>query len=140
MGIWWMSNRALSNAHPLQWVDLLRRNLRFHRRGNFAVILGIAVGTAALVGALLIGDSLRGSLRERVTRQIGSVDQVLIAPGYFNWTRNDCHFYPLLVLAGSLESPAVSAAPIRRVPGVAMICDEWMKMPTFVWGYEKPSE
>lgn len=41
---------------------LLLRNLRFHWRGNLAVLLGVAVGTAVLTGALLVGDSLRGSL------------------------------------------------------------------------------
>ena len=43
---------------------LLLRNLLFHWRGNSAVVLGVAVGTAVLTGALLVGDSLRGSLRE----------------------------------------------------------------------------
>ena len=39
------------------------RNLLFHWRGNLAVFLGVVVGTAVLTGALLVGDSLRGSLR-----------------------------------------------------------------------------
>ena len=41
------------------------RNLLFHWRGNLAVFLGVVVGTAVLTGALLVGDSLRGSLRDR---------------------------------------------------------------------------
>ena len=47
---------------------LLLRNLLFHWRGNSAVVLGVAVGTAVLTGALLVGDSLRGSLRELTLR------------------------------------------------------------------------
>ena len=39
--------------------------------GNLAVLLGVAVGTAVLTGALLVGDSLRGSLRDRALRQLG---------------------------------------------------------------------
>ena len=56
------------------------RNLLFHWRGNLAVFLGVVVGTAVLTGALLVGDSLRGSLRERTVQQLGWVEQALIAP------------------------------------------------------------
>jgi ABC-type antimicrobial peptide transport system permease subunit len=62
---------------------LLRRNLRFHWRGNFAVFLGVAVGTAVLTGALLVGDSLRGSLRDVAERQLGWVNYALLAPRFF---------------------------------------------------------
>src|SRR3954463_14217137 len=61
---------------------LVRRGLWFHRRANFAVLLGVAVGTAVLTGALLVGDSLRGSLRDRALRQIGLIDFVM-SPGRF---------------------------------------------------------
>src|SRR5947209_5647292 len=44
---------------------LCLRNLLYHWRGNLAVFLGVVVGCAVLTGALFVGDSLRGSLRER---------------------------------------------------------------------------
>lgn len=44
---------------------LLRRSLRFHARSHFGVVLGAAIGTAALAGALLVGDSVRESLRRK---------------------------------------------------------------------------
>ncbi|HTU91420.1 MAG TPA: ABC transporter permease [Gemmataceae bacterium] len=59
------------------------RNLLFHWRGNLAVFLGVVVGTAVLTGALLVGDSLRGSLRERTLQQLGWVEEALIAPRFF---------------------------------------------------------
>jgi hypothetical protein len=55
------------------------RNLRYHARGNLAVMLGTAVGTAVLTGALLVGDSLRGSLRARTERQLRGIDNVLVS-------------------------------------------------------------
>src|SRR5947207_7390810 len=58
---------------------LLLRNLFFHRRGNLAVLLGVAVGTAVLTGALLVGDSLRGSLRERALQQLGGVEAAMVS-------------------------------------------------------------
>src|SRR6516164_5785571 len=61
---------------------LLLRNLVYHWRGNVAVGLGVVVGTAVLTGALLVGDSLRGSLRDLSQRQLEWVDYALI-PGRF---------------------------------------------------------
>jgi ABC-type lipoprotein release transport system permease subunit len=54
------------------------RNLRYHFRGNLAVLLGVAVSAAVLTGALLVGDSLRGSLNDRTERQLGKVDAVMV--------------------------------------------------------------
>ncbi len=62
---------------------LILRNLLFHWRGNLAVFLGVVVGTAVLTGALLVGDSLRGSLRDLTLRRLGWVDEALIAPRFF---------------------------------------------------------
>jgi ABC-type antimicrobial peptide transport system permease subunit len=57
---------------------LILRNLAFHWRGNLAVMLGVAVGSAVLTGALLVGDSLRGSLRSRAERQLGGIDHAAL--------------------------------------------------------------
>jgi putative ABC transport system permease protein len=59
------------------------RNLLYHWRGNLAVFLGVVVGTAVLTGALLVGDSLRGSLRDRTMQRLGWVDEALVAPRFF---------------------------------------------------------
>jgi ABC-type lipoprotein release transport system permease subunit len=58
---------------------LLRANLRYHWRGNLAVLLGVAVGCAVLTGALLVGDSLRGSLRELTRERLGWVDEAMVS-------------------------------------------------------------
>src|SRR4051794_23024786 len=63
----------------MTFTRLLRRNLRFHWRGNLALLLGVAVGTAVLTGALLVGDSLRGSLRDRALRQLGWVEEAMVS-------------------------------------------------------------
>ncbi|MFN4259688.1 MAG: FtsX-like permease family protein [Gemmataceae bacterium] len=62
---------------------LLWHNLFFHWRGNLAVLLGVVVGTAVLTGALLVGDSLRGSLRDLTQRQLGWIEQTLITGRFF---------------------------------------------------------
>ncbi|MCI0381397.1 MAG: FtsX-like permease family protein [Gemmataceae bacterium] len=67
----------------MTFFQLLLRNLVYHRRGNTAVLLGAALGTAVLTGALLVGDSLRGSLRSLALDQLGWVDQALVNTRFF---------------------------------------------------------
>src|SRR5689334_5880019 len=63
---------------------LLLRNLRYFRAANMAVVAGVAVATAVLTGALLVGDSMRGSLRDLVFQRLGSVDYALVSPHFFD--------------------------------------------------------
>src|ERR1035437_1641658 len=58
---------------------LIRRSLRFHARAHLGVVLGAAIGRAALIGALVVGDSVRGSLRQRALDRIGK-PQYLLEP------------------------------------------------------------
>ena len=56
----------------------IRASLRQYRRVHLAVALGVAVTTAVITGALLVGDSMRGSLRDLVLQGLGRVDTVLM--------------------------------------------------------------
>src|SRR4029453_12476378 len=49
------------------------RSLRFNWRSHLGVVLGAAVGSAALIGALVVGDSVRGSLRDTALQRLGWV-------------------------------------------------------------------
>lgn len=53
---------------------LLLRNLVYFRAANLAVIAGMAVATAVLTGALMVGDSVRGSLRQMVQDRLGAIE------------------------------------------------------------------
>src|SRR5204863_1127368 len=87
---------------------LLWRNLTGHWRGNLAVLLGVAVATAVLTGALLVGDSLRGSLRDLTLRQLGWVDHVLVSQHFVHEDLADQlgaeHACPAILLQGSANS------------------------------------
>ena len=63
--------------------QLLKRNLTYFWRTNVAVILGVAAAVAVLAGALLVGDSVRGSLRDLFLQRLGQTDQVVVANGFF---------------------------------------------------------
>jgi ABC-type lipoprotein release transport system permease subunit len=62
---------------------LVLRSLFYHWRGNLAVLLGVSLGTAVLTGALLVGDSLRGSLRDVALDQLGWVGHALVSGRFF---------------------------------------------------------
>jgi ABC-type antimicrobial peptide transport system permease subunit len=62
---------------------LLFDSLVYHGRSHLAVGLGSAVGAAVLAGALLVGDSLRGSLRDRADRQLFGTEHALVGGRFF---------------------------------------------------------
>ncbi|MBL9161350.1 MAG: ABC transporter permease [Planctomycetaceae bacterium] len=54
-------------------------SLRQYWRIQASVAAGVAVTTAVITGALLVGDSMRGSLRDLALGSLGRIDQVLVA-------------------------------------------------------------
>ncbi len=62
---------------------LIVRSATYHWRTNLAVSLGVAAAVAVLGGALLVGDSVRGSLRDLVLSRLGRTGQVIASIGYF---------------------------------------------------------
>ncbi|MFH1923790.1 MAG: ABC transporter permease, partial [Planctomycetota bacterium] len=62
---------------------LVLASLAYHWRMNLAVAGGVAAGTAVLVGALLVGDSMRGSLRDLTLDRLGPIDEVLLTERFF---------------------------------------------------------
>ena len=64
-------------------IHLISRSLRYYWRTNLAVIAGVATAVAVLAGALLVGDSVRGSLRDLVLQRLGRTDRVVVSSGFF---------------------------------------------------------
>jgi ABC-type antimicrobial peptide transport system permease subunit len=66
---------AFRNPHSAMTLrTLIRRSLAFHARSHVGTVLGAAVAATVLIGALVVGDSVRGSLRERALRRLGWVE------------------------------------------------------------------
>jgi ABC-type antimicrobial peptide transport system permease subunit len=59
------------------------KSLIFHRRVNLSIALGVAAATAVLTGALIVGDSMRGSLRELTLDRLGRIDVIIFSEGFF---------------------------------------------------------
>jgi ABC-type antimicrobial peptide transport system permease subunit len=52
-------------------ITVIRRSLTHYARSNWGVIFGAAVSTAALAGALVVGDSMRSSLLRKSLEGLG---------------------------------------------------------------------
>jgi ABC-type lipoprotein release transport system permease subunit len=84
-----------------------------------AVVLGAAVTTAVLTGALLVGDSVRGSLRDLTLSRLGGIDYSFVSPRLLReeWTADLgqdplmrdrlTSIAPLLLLPGSVRHPGL---------------------------------
>lgn len=56
---------------------LLWESARYYWRTNLAVLLGVTLGTAVIGGALIVGDSVRGSLETMSRERLGEIDYAL---------------------------------------------------------------
>lgn len=70
-------------------LTIYRNSLAYHWRTHLAVALCVFTGSAVLTGALLVGDSMRGSLRDLALKRLGPVDHALTAPRFFRETLAD---------------------------------------------------
>jgi len=89
----------------------LIRSFVYHRKSHIWVILGTMLSTAILVGALVIGDSVRFSLRRIVFDRLGKTELAL--------TSGDRLFR--LSLAAELERALnTSVVPLLQTKGIAI--------------------
>ena len=60
------------------------RNLRYYWRQHLGVVVGAALCSMVLVGALMVGDSVKATLRRLADERIGKADVALLAAdGFF---------------------------------------------------------
>ncbi len=62
---------------------LITRSAVYHWRTNLAVILGVAAAVSVLAGALVVGDSVRSSLRDIALTRLGNTDAVVTTADFF---------------------------------------------------------
>jgi len=67
----------------MQTTQLIKRSLAYYWQTNLVVVLGVAIAVSVLAGALLIGESVRGSLRDLSARRLGKTDELIAAPNFF---------------------------------------------------------
>ncbi len=67
----------------MTFLRLVLRSLQFHASKHLAVILGVMAATAVLTGALVVGDSVRHSLRSLTLDRLGRIDHLLLVDRFF---------------------------------------------------------
>lgn len=87
---------------------LALRNLKHYWRTNLAVTAGIATAMAVLSGALLVGESVRASLRDLLIQRLGNTQQILTSDRFVREQLSD-----------SLENTATGpSCPVIYTQGV----------------------
>jgi ABC-type antimicrobial peptide transport system permease subunit len=105
------------------------RTIRHYLKLNFTIVLGIALSTAILVGALIIGDLVRYSLQQITVQRLGKTSQVITA-GERLFGRP---------LAEKLAAKThAQVAPLLRANGFGVINGGEMRINQLaVWGIDK---
>jgi hypothetical protein len=96
----------------------LIRSLTHYWRANLAVVLCCAVAAAVLSGALVVGDSVRGSLRDLTLERLGAIDHAVRSPAFFtaelasrvaSELGGASSVVPIVLLSGSARQPESGA-------------------------------
>ena len=90
---------------------LVFRSLIFYRRTHAGTILGTALATAILVGALVVGDSVRLSLRQMVSDRLGNTIYAL---------QSDTRFFGESLAERISHDLGTTVAPILQTKGIAI--------------------
>ncbi len=98
----------------MKFSTLIVRSLRFHARAHLGTLLGAAVGSAVLIGALVVGDSVRESLRTMALQRLGRTEFALASNDRFFREKLTDDLKPNLKKWG---------APVLQIPGIAANSD-----------------
>src|SRR5262245_39071379 len=97
----------------MQISQLLKRSLAYYWRTNLAVVLGVTTAVAVLAGALLVGDSVRASLRDLVTQRLGQTSFVIPSRNFLRaQLATDIQTDPQFLAGGFID-----ACPLISLPG-----------------------
>jgi ABC-type antimicrobial peptide transport system permease subunit len=69
--------------------NLLKNNLTYFWRTNVAVVAGVAIAVSVLAGALLVGDSVRASLRDLFLARLGATEHIISSTSFFREQLSD---------------------------------------------------
>ncbi|MCJ7812776.1 ABC transporter permease, partial [bacterium] len=92
-------------------LHLIKRSLLFYRRMHLGVLLGTAICTAILVGALTVGDSVRYSLQYITHARLGKTEYALSAGD---------RFFRLALATDLTEYLKTDVVPIIQAHGIVI--------------------
>jgi hypothetical protein len=101
-------------SRPLTRTSLALRSLRHYWRTNAAVIVGVAIAVSVLSGALVVGESVKASLRALAVSRLGKTDHLIASTGFFRAAlADDLQGQP------AFRQPFESAAGLIAIDGLA---------------------
>ena len=93
-----------------------RASLRYYAPTNALVVLGVAVAVAVLAGALLVGESVRASLKQIALGRLGNTDAIVTSPAFFRTAlANEITGAAPLIVAGGAVAHDESKRSAGRV-------------------------
>ena len=94
----------------MKLTGFILRNFIYHRRSHLAICVGVALSTAIIIGALIVGDSVKLSLKQFTLARLGQTNFALQSGQFFSSS-----------LAMRLsEDINVKVAPLLQVSGIAV--------------------
>ena len=77
---------------------------------NLTLLLCIALATGVLVGSLIVGDSMRGSLSDITLERLGKIHHAVVADHFFDPKMvNDINTHTAIILNGPIVVPSTQA-------------------------------
>jgi ABC-type antimicrobial peptide transport system permease subunit len=113
-------------------IRFILRSILHYRRSHLVVMLAVAVSTAVIGGSLIVGDSVRGSLRQMTLSRLGGITHVLHSPRFVREklvdsvstsemdSLRESHAAPGLLLPCSVEKKT-DAGDLRRASSVSIL-------------------
>jgi len=95
----------------MTYFNLILKNLLYYWKRNLALAMGVAISTAVITGALMVGDSVKHNLNKGVDLRLGAVTHTVMAGDRF-FTEN---------LATGVEKELnIKVAPVLLLDGLAV--------------------
>ncbi len=104
-------------ARPFTLARMIRAGMRHSWRVSASVALGVGTATAVIVGALLVGDSMRGSLRALTVERLGNTEAAVLPGGFFEAdgiTTDGVEAIPLILFDNGIAEFRDEQGAIRR--------------------------
>ena len=95
----------------MTYFNLIWKNLLFYWKRNLALAMGVAISTAVITGALMVGDSVKHNLNKGIDLRLGAVTHTVLA--------GDRFFTESLALKMEKELN-IPVAPVLLLDGMAI--------------------
>ncbi len=141
-----------ANRTAFSFLRVALASIKHGWRVSLAVAMGVATAAAVIIGALLVGDSMRGSLRGLTVERLGKTESAVVPGAFFDIdgiTTDEFRPVALILFASGVvesragESGNGSSGDLRRAGSVQVIgCDEsfWQLDVSGVTPKEIPSD